>query len=54
MIRSMIKEYDLSSLKNAVFGGSTVPTDLLVRLKKELNVKSVTVGYGMTETSKKL
>jgi len=45
------KKHDLSSLENVVVGASTVPPDLLTKLKDEMNVKNVIVGYGMTETS---
>lgn len=44
-------KFDLSSLDNALFGGSTCPPDLLKRLRDELNLKQIIVGYGMTETS---
>lgn len=41
------KKHDLSSLKNVVVGASTVPPDLLTKLKEEMNISDVIVGYGM-------
>ena len=40
------KKFDLSSLRNAIIGGSTVPGDLLRQMKQDLNLKSIIVGYG--------
>ena len=45
------KKFDLSSLKYMLLGASTVPKHLLIKMKKELNVKHIIVGYGMTESS---
>jgi fatty-acyl-CoA synthase len=45
------KKYDITSLKNTIVGASTVPTDLLIKMKTDLNLKKIIVGYGMTETS---
>lgn len=40
-----IKNYNLSSLQSILLGASTVPKDLLLRIKKELNIKHVLIGY---------
>ena len=40
--------YNISSLKNAVFGGSTVSKDLLIKML-EMKMKNVMVGYGIFE-----
>ena len=45
------KKYDISSLQNTLIGASTVPPDLLLKMKSELGIKKIIVGYGMTETS---
>jgi fatty-acyl-CoA synthase len=45
------KNYDISSLENAVIGGSTVQASLLAKMKSILNIRAIIVGYGMTETS---
>lgn len=41
------KNHDLSSLKYAVIGASTVPPDLLVKMQNELHIQATIVGYGM-------
>lgn len=45
------KKFDLSSLEYMLLGASTVPKHLLLKMKEELNVKNILVGYGMTESS---
>lgn len=45
------KDYDLSSLKKIIMGASTVPYDLVLKLKDDLQANYVIIGYGMTETS---
>jgi fatty-acyl-CoA synthase len=40
------KNHNLTSLENAVIGGSTVPPDLLMKMKGALNIKRIVVGYG--------
>lgn len=44
-------EYDLSSLELALLGASTVPRNLIEKIKKELKIRNIIVGYGMTESS---
>jgi acyl-CoA synthetase (AMP-forming)/AMP-acid ligase II len=46
-----LKNYDLSSLEYMLVGASTVPPDLLKKIKKEIKIKNVLTGIGMTETS---
>jgi acyl-CoA synthetase (AMP-forming)/AMP-acid ligase II len=41
----------LSTLENGIIGASTVPPDLLNKMKMVLRLKEIIVGYGMTETS---
>ncbi len=43
--------YDLSSLRVAFVGASTVPVALIHRLQRELPFRSVTTGYGLTEAT---
>lgn len=38
------KNYDISSLESMLIGASVVPKDLLIKLKKELNLKHIIVG----------
>lgn len=45
------KNYDLSSLEYMLIGASTVPKDLLIKLKQELKFKYIISGLGMTETA---
>lgn len=40
---------DFSSLRVAVTGASTVPAILVERMQKELSIRTVITGYGMTE-----
>lgn len=43
-------KYDLSSLETILLGASVVPKDLILKIKKELNLKSAIIGYAMTES----
>lgn len=43
-------KYDLSSLETVLMGASVVPKDLILKIKKLLNVKHAIIGYAMTET----
>ena len=40
-----VKNYNLSSLQSIQMGASTIPKDLLLRIKRELNIKNVLIGY---------
>jgi len=44
-------QHDLSSLKYVIIGGAASSPDLIAQLEAFLPQASVTVGYGMTETS---
>jgi len=46
-----VEQYDLASLRLATTGSSTVPTELVRRMKADLGFKTVLTAYGMTETS---
>lgn len=43
--------YNLSSLRTGVMAGSPCPVEIMKRVQNEMNMKDVTVCYGMTETS---
>ena len=43
------KAYDLSNLFFASSGGQTVSSDLIIKLKRELNIKIFSSGYSSTE-----
>jgi len=45
------KDYNLSSLRTGVMAGATCPEEIMKRVQSEMNMKDVTVCYGMTETS---
>jgi acyl-CoA synthetase (AMP-forming)/AMP-acid ligase II len=42
-------DYDLSTLRLAVTGATTVPTTLIERMQRELSFDVVLTGYGLTE-----
>ncbi|PCH44870.1 acetyl-CoA synthetase-like protein [Wolfiporia cocos MD-104 SS10] len=42
---------NLSSLRTGMAAGTSIPTDLMQQLVDILNLKELTIGYGMTETS---
>ena len=43
--------YDLSSLRTGVMAGASCPIEVMQRVLDELNMREVTICYGMTETS---
>lgn len=45
------KEYNLSSLRTGVMAGSLCPPEIMKRVQSEMNMKEVSICYGMTETS---
>src|SRR5581483_1124738 len=45
------RDYDLSSLRFAVTGATTVPVKLIERMQSELNIDIVLTAYGLTEAS---
>ncbi|BFZ62182.1 hypothetical protein YB2330_003264 [Saitoella coloradoensis] len=45
------KKYDMSSLRTGVAAGSLVPSQLMERIHRHLNLTELTICYGMTETS---
>jgi acyl-CoA synthetase (AMP-forming)/AMP-acid ligase II len=45
------ERFDLSTLRVAFVGASTVPAELIYRLQRELPFKSITTGYGLTEAT---
>ncbi|KAJ3271222.1 Fatty-acid-CoA ligase FadD35_1 [Terramyces sp. JEL0728] len=44
-------KYDLTSLRTGLMAGSTCPIQLMKEVVERLNMKEVSIGYGMTETS---
>src|SRR5690606_137336 len=45
------KEYDLSTLRTGVMAGSLCPPESMKRVQSEMNMKEISMCYGMTETS---
>jgi len=45
------KDFNLSTLRTGVMAGATCPKEIMTRVQSEMNMKDVTVCYGMTETS---
>jgi fatty-acyl-CoA synthase len=45
------KRFDLSSLRTGIMAGSPCPIEVMKRCASEMNMREVTIAYGMTETS---
>ena len=43
--------YDLSSLRTGIMAGSPCPIEVMRQVVDEMNMREVTIAYGMTETS---
>ncbi len=43
--------FDLSSLRTGIMGGSSCPLELMQQVINRMNMKDITIAYGMTETS---
>jgi HIP---CoA ligase len=46
-----LDERDLSCLRYAATGGTTIPVDLVTRMRLQLGARQVGTGYGLTETA---
>lgn len=44
-------EYDLGSLRTGIMAGSPCPIEVMKRVIDDMNMREVTIAYGMTETS---
>ena len=44
-------EFDLSSLRTGIMAGSPCPIEVMTRVVDRMNMREVTIAYGMTETS---
>ena len=44
------KKYDLSSLKYMIVGASSIPKDLMIKMRDELKLDHILIGYGLTES----
>lgn len=45
------KSYDLSSLRTGIMAGAPCPIETMKRVVSEMNMREITIAYGMTETS---
>ncbi|MBV9279903.1 MAG: AMP-binding protein [Chloroflexi bacterium] len=43
--------FDLSTLRTGIMGGSPCPVEVMRRVRTQMHMPEVTIGYGMTETS---
>lgn len=46
-----ISEFDLRALRTGVMAGSPCPIEVMKRLLSDMNLREMTICYGMTETS---
>jgi fatty-acyl-CoA synthase len=44
-------EFDLSSLRTGIMAGSPCPVEVMKKVQSRMNMREVTICYGMTETS---
>ena len=47
----LTKKYDLTSLRTGVMAGSVCPPEVMKKVESIMNMKEVSICYGMTETS---
>src|SRR5690242_16726359 len=45
------KKFDLSSLRTGIMAGSPCPIEVMKRAVAKMNLREITIAYGMTETS---
>jgi fatty-acyl-CoA synthase len=45
------KNFDLKSLRTGIMAGAPCPIEVMKRVVSEMNMREVTIAYGMTETS---
>lgn len=45
------REYNLTSLRTGVMAGAVCPPEVMKKVENQMNMKEVTICYGMTETS---
>ncbi|WP_088282679.1 AMP-binding protein [Ideonella sp. A 288] len=44
-------EFDLATLRTGIMAGSPCPVEVMKRVQAQMNMREVTIAYGMTETS---
>jgi len=48
---SEFKKFDLSTLRTGIMAGAPCPIEVMKRVNDQMNMREVTIAYGMTETS---
>jgi len=48
---SRFAEFNLSTLRTGIMAGSPCPTEVMKRVVEQMNLREITIAYGMTETS---
>ncbi|MFX7988684.1 AMP-binding protein, partial [Acinetobacter baumannii] len=46
-----LDQFDVSSLRTGIMAGAPCPAAMMEQIMDRLNMREVTIGYGMTETS---
>lgn len=44
-------QFDISSLRTGIMAGAPCPMEVMKRVTREMNLREITIAYGMTETS---
>jgi fatty-acyl-CoA synthase len=44
-------KFDLSSLRTGIMAGAPCPIEVMRRVNEQMNMRDITIAYGMTETS---
>ena len=45
------KQYDVSSLRPGIMAGASCPVEVMVEVIRDMNMKEITIAYGLTEAS---
>jgi fatty-acyl-CoA synthase len=45
------QRYDFSTLRTGIMAGSPCPVEVMKRVVEQMNLRQITIAYGMTETS---
>ncbi|XP_035471439.2 medium-chain acyl-CoA ligase ACSF2, mitochondrial [Scophthalmus maximus] len=51
MLSQDLHKYDLSSVEAGIMAGSSCPPEIVRKLKTDMNMREITLGYGTTENS---
>jgi len=45
------KKYDVSSLRTGIMAGASCPVEVMVEVMRDMNMREITIAYGLTEAS---